>query len=293
MRGTVLGYGDNKGVIVTEDDRRFSFNDGNWRDQQPPVRGAVVDFVDRGDTADEIYLALGTRPPRPAADGSPGASANEALRRFGGWIKAFPQVAVAAFILLVSLLISYASVGSTTGGMNDFGLGLREQPALISLNGALAPLRDSIGIAGDELENRLDNLRTVTGPPSEFTTRQVREAERMQGALGRLNWTLVAAYLFFLVPLLAIALIVFYLVGKRRLAVISSIALGVLSIFSGFYMWLLEGAVMNLVPDEGRVAMRRALSRAFSLEAGGWLIALSGVALIVLLFIPRRTEAVV
>ncbi len=310
MRGTVLGYADNRGVIVTADERRFSFTGENWREPEPPVRGAQVDFVEGDGIADDIYLALGAAPPAPGpasgpppAEGNPGEAASEALRRMGAGIRAFPQLTVAVLILFIFLAISYASIGSEAGRMRGSGLSVREYPTLLSLNDTLSPLREQVADLGDQLERRRDSLASSTasapGLPADFRAQQTRELDRQSAAQSRLSWTLTLAYLFWLIPLLAIAVIVLRLAGRRALAVASSVGLGVLSLVAAFYIMLLEGSVLGLLESdlegpaaEARREMRREIGRAFDLNLGGWLIGLLGLACIVLLFIPsRRLEA--
>lgn len=302
MRGTVLGFADEKGVIVTDDDRRFGFTRANWRDEQPPARGAVVDFVERDGVADEIYLALGARPPRPGAvpGGAPGAGfgQGEGMRQFMDKLKAFPQLAVAAFVLLVFIFITYATVPASARGMDRE---LREYPTLLGLNGALSPFRDDIRDRQDEMERAMDQLRSApaAGGADEFRAKAVRTAERVGGAVNWLSWVVTFAMIFWLVPLAAIGVIALYLLGKRMLALISSIVLAVLCIFSGVYIWLLESATLNVLSarmteagDEINRSARREIERAFELGVGGWLLLLCGIGLLVLLFFPRgRGEA--
>lgn len=301
MRGTVLGFADNKGVIVTEDDRRFGFTMANWRDEQQPVRGAVVDFVERDGNADDIYLALGARPPRPPA--VPGAAAGvpfgqgDGLRVAMDKLKAFPQLAVAALVLIIFLLISYATVPTGARGMSRDA---REHPTLVGLNGALSPFRDDVRDEVDDQERTLDRVRsTPAGPGDEFRAKQLRTAERTSGAMGWLGWVLTFAMIFWLVPLVAIGVIALYLLGKHMLALISSIVLAVLCLFAGGYIWLLESATLNVLSarmsgsdEEMGRSVRREIERSFELGAGGWMLVLCGIGLIVLAFLRRGRPAV-
>lgn len=299
MRGTVLGFADEKGVIVTDDDRRFGFTLANWRDAQPPVRGAVVDFVERDGGADEIYLALGAKPPRPSPvpGGAPGAGygQSDGLRVFMDKLKAFPQLAVAAFVLLVFVFVTYATVPADGRGRDRE---LREYPTLLGLNGTLSPFREDLRDQQDQLERGLDQLRSApAGAPDEFRAKAVRNAERMGGAVSWLSWVLTFAMIFWLVPLAAIGVIALYLLGKRTFALISSIVLAVLCLFAGVYIWLLESAMLNVASvtmsgsgDEISRTARREIERAFELGVGGWILVLCGIGLIVLIFIPRRKD---
>lgn len=302
MRGTVLGFADDRGVIVTDDDRRFGFTMANWRDAQPPVRGAVVDFVDRDGSADEIYLALGAKPPRPSPvpGGAPGAGygQGDGMRVFMEKLKAFPQLAVAAFVLLVFIFVTYATVPVDLRSIDRDNRELREYPTLLGLNGTLSTYREEIRDREEEMERGLEQLRSApAGPADEFRTKALRTAERVGGAVNWLSWVVTFAMIFWLVPLAAIGAIALYLLGKRTLALISSIVLAVLCILSGVYIWLLESAVGNVASaaltgsgDERLRDMRRGVERSFELGIGGWLLLLCGIGLIVLIFIPRRQD---
>jgi hypothetical protein len=313
MDGTILGFGDGKGVIVTRDDRRFAFGLENWREPRPPVRGAAVSFVARDGIADDVYLALTARPPAASAAGraAPGAGPSgstmpgDTLRAIVGQVKAFPQLALAAAILFAFLLMPYASFGSGMGGRNDtrfeqrdtrrmlgedrqmgrFGLADRDDASMAGLNGALSPLRDLATVASDENEERLARISATAESEGRA------ELRRQVSALGRLGFILALAYLVWLIPLGALGLIALHRSGRDRLAHATSLGLGVLCVLSGFYLNMLESAGMEVFPRDARGEVRLAFSRAFDLGAGGWLIALCGLALIVLFFIGRGRAA--
>jgi hypothetical protein len=306
MYGTILGFGEGRGVIVTQDESRFAFGLENWRDPQPPVRGAAVNFVAQGGIADDIYLALaGRRPAAPGAGaGAPGSAVpGDTLRALVEQVKAFPQLALAAAILFAFLLMSYASFGSGMGGRNDsrfeerdarrvlredrqmgrFGLADRDDASMAGLNGALSPLRDLVTVASDENEERLGRISAESEGRSEL--------RRQSSALGRLGFILTLAYLVWLIPLGAFGLIALHWTGRHRLARATSLGLGALCVLSGFYLGILESAGMEVFPREARGEIRLAFSRAFDLGAGGWLIALCGLGLIVLFFVRRGSPA--
>jgi hypothetical protein len=312
MDGTILGFGEGRGVIVTQDERRFAFGLENWREPQPPVRGAAVNFVAKGDIADDIYLALTARPRAaraPAAPGagpSAGAMPGDRLRAVVEQVKAFPQLALAAAILFAFLLMPYASFGSGVGGRNEtrfeergdmrrmlregrelahFGLDDRDDASMAGLNGALSPLRDLATTASDENEERLGRIAAAA------RSEQRAELRRQGSALGRLGFVLALAYLVWLIPLGALGLIALHWTGRHRLASAASLALGVTCVLSGFYLGLLEDAGLEVFPRDVRGEIRLALSRAFDMGAGGWLIVLCGIGLIALFFV-RRGNAV-
>ncbi|HEV7660452.1 MAG TPA: hypothetical protein VGO55_11465 [Allosphingosinicella sp.] len=311
MYGTILGFGEGRGVIVAQDESRFAFTLENWREPQPPVRGAAVNFVAQGGVADDIYLALTGRRPATAGSAGPGASApgsavaGDTLRAVVEQVKVFPQLALAVAILLAFLLMTYASFGSGMGGRNDirfeerdgrrvlredreigrFGLADRDDASMAGLNGALSPLRDLVTVASDENEQRLGRIDAT----AESEGRS--ELRRQASALGRLGFILTLAYLVWLIPLGALGLIALHWTGRYRLARATSLGLGVICVLSGFYLNMLESAGMEVFPREARGEIRLAFSRAFDLGAGGWVIVLCGLGLIVLFFVRRGTAA--
>jgi hypothetical protein len=113
MRGTVLGFKDDKGVIITADDNRFSFTIENWREAQPPLRGTAVDFVARDGTADDIYFSLAAaRPARTGAQPAhqPGQPAPAPGQGAGPYLASRPGLVFAGVILL-GCLLPFLSLG--------------------------------------------------------------------------------------------------------------------------------------------------------------------------------------
>ena len=60
MQGEILGYDaqNDTGVIVHEG-KRYGFSKQNWRENTLPLKGAKVDFVAKGEVAEDIYLLQG------------------------------------------------------------------------------------------------------------------------------------------------------------------------------------------------------------------------------------------
>ena len=59
MKGRVLDYSvqANEGVISGDDGERYTFQGADWKGQEVPKAGMVVDFVARGRRAEAIYPA--------------------------------------------------------------------------------------------------------------------------------------------------------------------------------------------------------------------------------------------
>ena len=59
MRGTILGLSDGRGVLIASDERRLEFPLSEWRSAGAPIAGQVVDFVEEGGQARQVFLVPG------------------------------------------------------------------------------------------------------------------------------------------------------------------------------------------------------------------------------------------
>jgi hypothetical protein len=55
MRGTILGVHDNRGVLLTADERRLEFPLGEWKSVGAPSAGQAVDFVEDAGQARAVF----------------------------------------------------------------------------------------------------------------------------------------------------------------------------------------------------------------------------------------------
>lgn len=63
MQGRILDFSisEGRGVITGDDGKRYTFLSQEWKEQQPPSKGQVVDFdIGADNAAIDIYLALPT-----------------------------------------------------------------------------------------------------------------------------------------------------------------------------------------------------------------------------------------
>jgi len=60
MKGTILGFNTKlkEGVIISEDDKRYSFDIRNWKENIEPFKGLKVDFEVEDDKAKNIYASI-------------------------------------------------------------------------------------------------------------------------------------------------------------------------------------------------------------------------------------------
>ena len=56
MKGKILGFNENEGIILGEDDKRYHFTLADWKENSLPNKGDKVDFEVEENSAKEIYL---------------------------------------------------------------------------------------------------------------------------------------------------------------------------------------------------------------------------------------------
>ena len=56
MKGQILAFEENEGIILGEDEKRYKFTLQDWKEKTPPLKGAKVDFEANGENARDIYL---------------------------------------------------------------------------------------------------------------------------------------------------------------------------------------------------------------------------------------------
>lgn len=125
MRGQVLDFSiqSNSGVITAEDGKRYRFSGSDWRDNSTPTRGVTVDFQVSGDSALEIYRALGSG----SGGSSDGKSKTTAgllaifLGAFGVHKFYLGDTTAGAIMLAVSLGAGILTCGFATGVMSIIG----------------------------------------------------------------------------------------------------------------------------------------------------------------------------
>lgn len=132
MQGQILGISGSEGAIKGEDGKRYSFARDEWKGEREPRAGEAVDFVEASEgVAAAIY------PLKRAAGADLGAvlqGGGESLSRLASSegaskaidrIKAAPAIAIAAAILIVSILFSYIefSLAGDESGHSLVGFG--------------------------------------------------------------------------------------------------------------------------------------------------------------------------
>ena len=197
------------------------------------------------------------------------------------------MIVVAFFILLFFLILTYASVGDP---ISDAGAGgTRSWPndnvAMVGLNSKLSDWREDIDVLMEESEERAAATRD---------NKAQRQEDDAQDALSSMGWSMGLAHLFWLIPLLAIAVMVLYWLSLTLYGMIAGVLLGILCALSPFWMMMWRGQIEDYAravrPDD-RAGARRAIGNAFELGFGAWLIFLLGLAMIALVFVFRRRPA--
>ena len=268
MKGKVLGYDGSAGAITGEDGTRYRFEAANWRDQRLPQPNQEVDFVAEGEAADEIYVTraagiLGadfSGGTKSVQGGLARAGESDIARRGLALAKSRPNLVLAALILIVSVLFTWA----------EFRTGRETlDPSLIGASSTLSAMRA-------ETEEALVAMAGI-GRGFGVETRFAPEAEALRAHSTMLGFS----FLLYLVPLAAALVLWLGFRGKRsRLA---EIGLGAAAVLSGLYYFALREVAAGAVDDTifGSAAATRA---AFSFGLGGWLVFLGGIAVLLIAF---------
>ncbi len=56
MKGRILAFEENGGIILGDDEKRYKFDLNEWKEKTPPLKGAEVDFETDENIAKNIYL---------------------------------------------------------------------------------------------------------------------------------------------------------------------------------------------------------------------------------------------
>ncbi|MGB3317619.1 MAG: hypothetical protein WA978_17120 [Sphingopyxis granuli] len=326
MRGRILGFQEEAGVIQGDDDARYSFTRTDWRDAGDPQRGTLVDFVVEDGGAREIYIALGSKAPgagalKPAPNLSDASAISEeivdkfraastrddAIGDLLGRLKLAPQMLLAALILFAAFSMTFMSTGF------NYENGRIHKDLRYLAAGGDHTLLDVPSAAGDnqagvettrasiakELDQQGVTVAGEFGDSPEVAQLQ-RAVGKVNAAMDKFDNIMTLSKLVWLVPLLALLTIA---AGWMRNAMVKPLgtALGVVSCASTFipYLWekqtiaLLEAAMtMTMVRDDVNFsALKRAIEKSIALQGGGWLILLLGAGCIYLGVAKRRAAA--
>lgn len=301
MRGKILGFANGRGAIAGEGDKRYTFSLEGWRDQSPPRRGQSVDFVAGDDgTADEIYPALGAFTGALGSEGAKagaelsglleGVKANDAARGIVARMRAYPQAVLAIILLFAFFSMTYARIPiAQINGPQPSGELAPDEVTLAELNDALSPAREGFGKTLDKLTYSIDTMRSIQGP-SDYSSTRIRDIEKIQSRIRIFVWFINASIIFWMIPILVIGLIYSSWKGRTMATGFLVASLGVLAIFSGVYLKILEWRIIAGIPEAMRPRFRLSIERAYELHLGGWIIVAIGIALLALPFIRRRKE---
>jgi len=56
MKGEIIHITENEGIILTDDGKRYKFNLNEWKSEEKPSKGDIVDFIENGEFAKEVIL---------------------------------------------------------------------------------------------------------------------------------------------------------------------------------------------------------------------------------------------
>lgn len=318
MHGKILGYGGDSGVILTESGERFPFLHDAWKEDEPPQRGQLVDFIVTDGRAHDIYRALdgakaAPRAPTPipmpttakqilSDSASLGADINKKLQTVSerddqlgqvlARIRAMPQILLAAIMLFAAFAMSFISIGYEHEALQELGYSaLPTAVSLTSLSGETGTIREALELRHDAIDKLRDQLDTQAQSEFGRSAGQMemrQKSDEIAKVMSKLERLLGLGWIAWLVPLLCVAVIGF---GWAQYAAAKPVGmvLGALSVAVAAYPYLLVRFTTDLINASGNPAFnanallvgRRAAQKVASLETGGWVIALCGIGCIV------------
>ena len=108
MKGQILAFEENRGIILGENDKRYEFSINEWKEKVPPIKGAKVDFEIEDNKAKNIYLL---EIPKPDIISTLNLKQN--IKLFGGFgaicilLSWIPYIGIALYIIgLIFLTIA-------------------------------------------------------------------------------------------------------------------------------------------------------------------------------------------
>lgn len=318
MHGKILGYGGDSGVILTEAGERFPFLHAAWKEDEPPQRGQLVDFIVTDGRAHDIYRALDSakaapRTPTPIPmpttakqilSDSASLSSNisktlqtvserdDQLGQVVARVRAMPQILLAAIMLFAAFAMSFLSIGYQHKDLQQ--LGFAALPSAVSLTGLseeTGTIREALELQHDAIDKLRDQLDTQAQSEFGRSAPQIemrQKIDKMVKTMSKLERLLGLSWIAWLVPVLCVAVIGF---GWAQYAAAKPVGmvLGALSIAVAAYPYILVRFTTDLINASGNPAVdanalliaRRAAQKVASLESGGWVIALCGIGCII------------
>lgn len=278
MRGILIHYNPQsaQGLIRAEDGKRYAFYGQDWQSERRPSVNDEVDFEVDGTLAYDIYLLKAGRAPAPAssapsvdlsklrasvAQGAQDLGGNPFARRLlGDWAVLF------AVLTLLGCLLPYLTIGG--GLFNARG----ESASLLGVGKTIGQIVD--------VTYQMENLGRG------FQQRNVQNNTRNVEAL---RWSLRIGYLLYLVPLIALWLIVAKVRGKaaRNLAIVQGLSSILLPLLVPL---LFSAAIYAQIPQEARQFTQNlgGLFNISFLGIGFWVMALAGLAQLLARFVLRK-----
>lgn len=324
MHGKILGYGGDSGVILTESGERFPFLHDAWKEDEPPQRGQLVDFIVTDGRAHDIYRALDgakatPRAPTPTSTASSttakqiindsaslSADINKTLQTVAerddmlgqvvARVRAMPQILLSAIMLFAAFAMSFLSIGYQHEELQKFGFSaLPNAVSLTSLSNETETIREALELGHDALNKIRDQLDTEAQSELGRSAPQIemrQRADKLSKAMGKLERLLGLGWIVWLIPTLCVAVIGFGW-AQYQAAKPLGMVLGAVSVAVATYPYLLVRFTTELINSTGNAAInanalligRRAAQKVASLETGGWVIALCGIGCIVVALI--------
>ena len=292
MRGKILGADVGGGMIATPDGQRFKFAPDQWRAAAAASAGDEVDFEAKDGAAADVYLISGSaRGGEAAVDlGAVGAQARELLQGASaspgvakalGILKTNLKAQLAVVVLIASLLLNYVVIQSPFGGIMAGPTGKYSIASIGSLIDSTKGLVATAAAGADQAVAAMGapGAARPFGLSPQDNVQAQQEVAKMKSQANGLHAAAAAlnlAYLLYLVPLGAIAVLVQGFRGKPT--ALLALVTGALSAASFVGLVIAKSAVAGMFKELDRGLGAQVANNLIHFGLGSWVLLLAGLA---------------
>jgi hypothetical protein len=305
MRGKVLGADASGGMIATPDGQRFRFAGGEWRAASPASAGDEVDFEAKDGAAADIYVVKGVSGAGEAAVdlGAVGAQARELLQGAGaspgvakalGILKSSIRAQLAVVILITSLLLHYVVIQSPVSIFA--GSGASGKYTIVTVGSLVDSTKALIATAAEGADQAAAAMGAIGGSPfglspqdnasqQQAVAKMKSQANSLHAAAAALN----LAYLLYLIPLGALAILVQAFRGKST--ALLALVTGALGAASFLVLIVARSAVAGVFKELDRGFGAQVASNLIHFGLGSYVLLLAGLAMLAFALGLVKTKA--
>ncbi|HET9159550.1 MAG TPA: hypothetical protein VFN88_02980, partial [Caulobacteraceae bacterium] len=274
--------------------QRFRFAGGEWRGPSPAAAGDEVDFESRDGAAADVYVVKGAAGGGDAAVdlGAVGAQARELLQGASaspgvakalGILKSSIRAQLAVVILVASLLLTFVSVQnpiSVFDGGRSSG-----KYSIVTIGSLVDSTKALIATAAAGADQAAAAMGALGGSPfglspqdaasqQQAVSKMKSQANSLHAAAAALN----LAYLLYLIPLGALALLVQAFRGKST--ALLALVTGGLSAASFLAIVIAKSAVAGVFKELDRGLGAQVANNLIHFGLGSWVLLLAGAAML-------------